>query len=240
MTMSRYRVAPRSGHMENVKRIFGYLRAFSDLSIKFRTGIPDYDQHMDPEENETTKQAWKIVYHDATEELPPDAPEPLGNPVRLSLFVDANLVHDKVTGRACTGILTLLNQTPIDWYSKRQNTVETATYGSEFVAARIATDQIIDLRYTLRMLGIPMDGPAWMFGDNLSVINSSTIPSSTLKKRHHFLAYHRVREAIAAGILRFAHISGKENPSDILTEFCSRAKAWPLIQPFLGWWHSHT
>ena len=73
-----------------------------------------------------------------------------------------------VTGRAVAGVLHLINGTPIDWFSKRQDTLETATYGSEFVAARIATGQIIDLRSTLRYLGVPIKGKAYMFGDNQS------------------------------------------------------------------------
>ena len=92
--------------------------------------------------------------------------------------------------------------------------METATYGSEFVAARIATEQIMDLRYTLRMFGAPIDGPSWMFGDNLSVVLQSNVPSSSIKKRHNALAYHRVREAVAAGILNFVHINSKQNPAD--------------------------
>ena len=99
----------------------------------------------------------------------------------------------------------MMNKTPIDWYSKRQATVETATYGSEFVAARIATHQIIDLRTTLRYLGVPVNGESFMFGDNQSVVTSSTIPHSALNKRHNALSYHRVREAVAAGIIRFYH-----------------------------------
>jgi hypothetical protein len=55
------------------------------------------------------------------------------------------------TGRAVTGVLHLCNQTLFDWYSKRQATVETATFGSEFTAATIAVDQIIDLKTTLRL-----------------------------------------------------------------------------------------
>jgi hypothetical protein len=77
----------------------------------------------------------------------------------------------------------------------------------------------MDLRYTLRMMGIPIDGPAWLFGDNQSVIISSTIPHSNLNKRHNALSYHRVREAIAAEIMYFLHMDGKYNPSDILTKF---------------------
>jgi hypothetical protein len=50
-----------------------------------------------------------------------------------------------VTGRSVTAILHFLNQTPMDWYSKKQATVETATFGSEFIAARTTIDQIVDL-----------------------------------------------------------------------------------------------
>ena len=87
----------------------------------------------------------------------------------------------------------MLNKTPIDWYSKRQAAVETATYGFEFVIVRIATDKIIETRYMLRMLGVPLNGPSYLFGDNLAVVNSSSIPDDTLKKRHNALSYPRVR-----------------------------------------------
>eukprot|EP00957_Ditylum_brightwellii_P097088 7393652-Ditylum_brightwellii.AAC.1 len=69
-------------------------------------------------------------------------PEPCGKPVMTTTCVDANLLHDVITGRSCTGIIYLLDKNPIDWFSKRQNTVETATYGSEVVAVRTAVDQI--------------------------------------------------------------------------------------------------
>jgi hypothetical protein len=127
-------------------------------------------------------------------------PTPRGNLVYTTTFEDANLMHDLTTGRSCTGILHLVNQTPVAWFSKRQKTVETATYCSEFVAAKIATGQIMDLRYTLRMMGVPLDGKAYMFGDNQSAIISGTIPHSSLNKRHNALAYHHVREAIASDV----------------------------------------
>ena len=144
-------------------------------------------------------------------------------------------MHCLLTGRSCTGVIHLLNQTPIYWFSKKQKSVETATYGSEFVAAKIATEQIMDLKYTVRMMGIPLDGPAWMFGDNQSVIVSSTLPHSALNKRHNALAYHRVREAVAAGVMYFMKVSGKTNVSDIFTKFLPWADFWPLVQPLLFW-----
>ena len=229
MTMSRFRAAPRVGHLERLKRIYGYLRQYKKTAIKFRTEMPDYSAYK------TEDLTWGHVYHPCKEDIPEDKPEPKGKLVRTSTFVDANLMHDLITGRSATGIIHLLNKTPISWFSKRQNTCETATYGSEFVAARIGVDQIIDLRYTLRMLGVPLDGPSWMFGDNLSVIQSSTIPSSSLKKRHNALCYHRVREAQACGVIRFCHIPGKDNPADICTKHMSSREWFPLMKPLIFW-----
>jgi len=88
-----------------------------------------------------------------------------------------------ISGRSVTGILHLLNMTPVDWYSKLQTTVETATFGSEYVAARTATEQILDLRLTLRYLGVPLDGPSFMFGDNESVVNTASVPWPSLNSK---------------------------------------------------------
>ena len=128
-----------------------------------------------------------------------------------------------------------LNQTPIDAYTKRQSTVETATYGSEFVAARTAVDQIIDIRTTLRYLGVPIRDKSYMFGDNKSVVTSSTIPNSTISKRHHLASYHRVREAIAAKFISFHWKDGKSNPADILSKHWEFAAVWPMLKPILFW-----
>ena len=145
--------------------------------------------------------------------------------------MDANLHHDLFTGRAVTAILHIVNGTPTDWYSKRQATVETATYGSEFVAGRIAVDQIVDLRYALMYLAVPIRSKSFTFGDNKSVITSSTIPNSLLSKRHHISAYHRVREAIPLIYLMFIWKDGKTNPADILSKHWEFPQIGPLLKP---------
>ena len=175
------------------------------------------------------------VYGEVSEVLPTDAPEPLGKSVVLTTCVDANLYHDWVTGRAVTGILHFVNQTPFEWYAKKQPMVETATYGSEFVAAKTATQQIIGTRTTLRYLGVHIRGETRLFGDNASVVTSSSVPQSPLKKRHHALAYHSAREAIAAHILDFQHIPGEINPSDILSKHWGYSQIWPTLQPIMFW-----
>ena len=230
MSMSRFRTAPRDGHLRRLKRVFGYLRKFPEGAIRFRTQVPSH-QVPDHKDYDWTHS----VYGNDPEEVPDDMPEPKGKVIRTTSFVDANLYHCLVTGRACTGILHFVNQTPIEWFSKRQGSVETATYGSEFVAARQATEQIMDLRYTLRAMGMPIDGPSWMFGDNQSVITSSTIPQSLLSKRHNALSYHRVREAIAREIFYFCKIDGKQNPADCLTKAAGHQVFWPIVKLMLFW-----
>ena len=83
----------------------------------------------------------EMIYGSPEEDLDPNDPPPLGELVRTSTFADANLMHDYVTGRACSGIIHFVNQTPVECFSKCQNTVETSSYGSEFIAARIATEK---------------------------------------------------------------------------------------------------
>ena len=94
-------------------------------SICIRTEEPDYSDIPDLSHD------WsRSVYGELSEVLPYNAPEPLGKYVTLTHYFDANLMHNIVTGRSVTGILHVINKTPIDWYSKKQATVETATYGS--------------------------------------------------------------------------------------------------------------
>src|SRR5687768_12211509 len=113
-------------------------------------------------------------------------------------------------GRFVTGVLHILNATPIDWYSKKQATVETATYGSEFVAAKICVEQVVDLRNTLRYLGVPIGDLSYMFGDNESVVNSSSIPHYKLHKRHTALSFHHVSEAFAFKFIGFYFLPGAD------------------------------
>jgi len=190
--------------------------------------MPDYSDLPIPE------YSWaRSVYGDVHEQRPSDAPKPKGKVGRSTTYKDANLYHDLMTGRAVTGVLHFLNGTPIDWYSKKQPTVETATYGSEFCAGKVAIQQIADLRITLQYLGVPIEKSAYLFGDNKSVVDSSTIPHSQLSKRHHALAYHFTREAVASGMVIFGHIPGTINPADILSKHWDHATVYPMLRPIL-------
>jgi hypothetical protein len=139
------------------------------------------------------------------------------------------------TGKSVTGILHLINKTPLDWYSKKQATVETATYGSEFIAARICVEQIIYLASTLRYIEVPVREKNCMFGDNKSVADSSMGLHAKLHKRHTMLSFHHIRDAIASGKVGFYFIPGEINPADILSKHWGYTQIRERLKSLLFW-----
>jgi hypothetical protein len=131
------------------------------------------------------------------------------------------------------GILIFMQRAPILWYSKRQNPVETLTFGSEFVAMKTAADQVEALRYKIRMMGIPLDGGTDVYCDNQSVFTNAASPESTPKKRHNVIAYHRKREVIAASIIRVAWIEGGLHVADLLTKILAGPRHKELVKMVL-------
>jgi hypothetical protein len=77
------------------------------------------------------------------------------------------------------------------------------------VASRIVTKLILEVRYIIRSLGVALDGPVLVLGDNISLVLITRVPSSVLKKKHNAIAYHRVGEAIASRIMMFAFIKSE-------------------------------
>jgi hypothetical protein len=151
----------------------------------------------------------------------------------MTVYADADHAYDLVTRRSITGILVMINNTPVRWISKRQKAVETSAYGSGLVASRISTELIPEVRYMLRSLGVVLDGPELMVGDNMSAVVNTTVPSSVLKKKHNAFAYQHIRKAIAARIMRFSYIKSEENVNDVLTKPLSNEKFHYLMKRWL-------
>jgi len=225
--LSSHLAEPRVGHLEQVFHIFSYLKHHINSHLVFDP------QYVAWENAEFKEHDWQEFYRDAQEAIPTNAPEPRGHAVQMNAFVDANHAGNKITRRSHTGILIYLNCAPIIWYSKAQNTVESSTFGSEFIAMRILVELLESLRYKLRMMGIPIDGPVNTFCDNKSVVTNATTPTSTLKKKHNSIAYHRVREAVAAKILQITKVHTSENLADLLTKPLAGPQLKQLIQKIL-------
>ena len=136
----------------------------------------------------------------------------------MSTYVDSDHAGDTITCRSRTGFIVYLNSSPIFWFSKKQGGIETSSFGSEFIAMKQCCEYIRGLRYKLRMMGIPVDGPAFIFGDNKSVLVNSSQPDSVLKKKSNSIAYHFVREGSATDEWRVTYIPTAQNVADLLTK----------------------
>ena len=162
--------SPRIGNLEQVFHIFGYLKDNSKRKLGFDPGHPKIDI------NRFHGFDWQDFYKVVKEAIPPNMPKPGGNSVSTHYFVDANHVGNKVTCRSQTGIIIFVNKIPIIAFSKRQNTVETSTFGSYFTALKNAVELVKALRYKLHMFGVPIEGPTNVFCDNELLYKNVSTP----------------------------------------------------------------
>ena len=132
--------------------------------------------------------------------------------------VDADHASDTVTRRSRTGILVYLNCSLIHWWSKKHTSIESSSFGAEFIAMKQCCEYLRGLRYKLRMMGIPCDEPSHIYSDNQAVLANTTMPDSTLKKKSQSIPYHFVREGSARGDWRMAYMKTHDNKADLLTK----------------------
>ena len=231
--LSSHLALPRRGHLNEVFHIFAHLKKHHNSEMVYDPTDVDVDRGAFPREDWT----YSIYGEDNMNEvLPANMPPPLGNAFTMRVFVDSDHAGDQVTRRSRTGFIVFLNNAPIYWSSKKQNSCETSTYGSELLAMKQATEYVRGLRYKLRMMGIPVDEPAFVFGDNQSVLANTTKPGSTIKKKCHSIAYHFIREGCSRDEWRTAYINTAENIADLLTKpLPSGEKRWYFVSKILHW-----
>jgi len=209
---------PRRGHLETIFRIYAYLDKKHNSTMVFDPSYPEID-HRSFKDCE-----WKNFYGDVKEAIPTNAPTARGKEVDVRLFCDSDHAGDRLTRRSRTGYLIYLNMSPVAWQSKKQATVESSVFGAEFVAMKVGMETCRGLRYKLRMMGVPISGPTYIYGDNMSVIHNTQRPESVLKKKSNSICYHAIRESVAMGESLTTHVPTALNPADICTKVISGGK----------------
>jgi hypothetical protein len=169
--LSSYLAQPHEGHLEAALHIMGYLKLKHNSRLIFDPTYPTINMNQFPQYD------WTEFYGDVSEAIPPDMPPPLGKDVDLRMMVDSDHAGDKTRRRSRSGILIFLNMALIDWLSKRQPTIETLVFGAEFVGMKQSIERLRGIRYKLRMMGVPLTGPSYIYGDNKSAITNSTTPN---------------------------------------------------------------
>ena len=201
-------------------RIFHYLSKKPKKTIYMDPAIP----HIDFGDFNHNTDEFKEYYRDAEELLPYRMPPPRGRPVVTSGFVDASHGANKKTRRSHTGYILFVNRAPVKWISRRQQTVETSAFSSEFIAMKQCIEDVEHLRFKLRMFGIPLDDSypeTYLRCDNEGLVKNASLVESTLNKKHSAIAYHFTRWNVAANVVRIAWIQTKDNLADALTKLLS-------------------
>ena len=221
--LSFYLAYPREGHLEAAIHIMGYLRLKHNTRLIFDPTYPKIN------EDDFPKFDWTEFYGDVTEAIPTDMPPPLGKEVDLRMMVDSDHAGDKQTRRSRTGFLIYCNMALIIWLSKRQPTIETSVFGAKFVAMKHGIETMRGLQYKLRMLGVPLTKPTYVYGDNKSQVTNSSRPESTLKKKCNSICYHPIQESVAMGESLISHLRTWFNLSDFLTKVTNVMKRHRLV-----------
>ena len=234
--LSQYLAQPREGHLIQAINIFSYLDHHNRTWLVLDP--TRFEVNWVPQGNEDSPQiraqVMKRQYYDAEDLIPPNMPKPRGKAVDISIFVDADHAGNKVTRRSHTGVIIYVNMAPIVWYSKRQNLVESSTFGSEFMALKTSIELLDGLVFKLRMMGVPIDGPARVFCDNDSVVRSSTFPEVVLKRKTSSIAFHLIREAVAAEKILIYYERSSSNIADLFTKLLPKIKRRELVRCVLS------
>jgi hypothetical protein len=210
--LSTFLCMPREGHLDAVYHLFAYLSLHHNARVVFDSTYPDADMRA------FIKTDWKPMCGDAKEAIPPNAPVTRVKSIDLRIFVDSDHAGEHFKRRSRTGVVVYLNMAPIVWFSKRQPTVEASVSGAEFVAMKTGLETTRGLRYKLRMMGVAIDGPIYVYGNNMLVVHNTQRPESLLNKKSNTICYHAVRESAAMGVSIIGHIPSVNNPADICTK----------------------
>ena len=132
-----------------------------------------------------TKCDWTDYYQDTREAIPINAPEPKGKEVDTCMFVYSDHARDKKSQRSKSGLLIYIITALLQWYSKKQSTVEISEFGAELVAMKQGIGDLRGFRYELRMKCVSISCPSYIFEDNMSLIhNVSRLVSA--QEEHQF------------------------------------------------------
>jgi len=213
--MSSHSALPREGHLKEVLHVFAHLKKYHNSELIFNPSDPPMEEGLFDCQDWTNSECGHVA---GEEEIPGNASPPRGKEFLVRAKGEADHAVHTQTRISRTGFIVYLQCAPIYWFSKKQNSVESSSFGSEFFAMKQCCEYLRGLRYKLRMMGVPVNAPAYMFGDNLSVLCNTTMPDSILKKKTNSICYHLIREGAVRDEWRTAYVNTHDNEADLLTK----------------------
>ena len=226
--MSSHLALPRVGHINQVCHVFGYLRKHHNTELAFDPRDPMVDASEFNRKDWASSEIGHLL--EERKELPPKMPQPREAGFITTTKVDA---ADVIARRSSTGFIVCTNCAPMIWHSKKQNSLESSSFGSEFVTMKACCEHLVVHRHRLKIMGTPCEGPSHVYGDDLSVLYNTTMPDSTLKKKNQSIAYHLIREGVARAEWRTTHANALLNEADSLTKTLSEEKQKVFVRVIL-------
>ena len=193
-TLARYSHVATENHFSDLVRVFEYLNKYPDRHLEVRDTNVDFSDYIQGLDYECIRKDMAAYYPNAESVWDDKWPEPKGEPVEVTVTVDADHATDQKMRRSKTGIMLFIGSNLYKSVSKMQKTVADSTFSAEIIALGHAADETRNLLYTLRSLGIAVKMPIHIFLDSKSAVDNVTIPGSPLKKKHECIHYHKLRE----------------------------------------------
>ena len=172
-------------------------------------------------------------YGGGQEAKPMDSPYPLGKDITLRMFFDSDHAEDKSDRRSRTGFMVFVNMEMINWHTRKQAHVECAVFGAKFVAMKQGVEALRGIRFKLQMMGVKIDVPTYVYGDNMSVIHNTSNPELVFKNKSNSICYHFVREAVVMKTFLSTHVPTAINWADLLWKVLFGKKRRELVQGVL-------
>ena len=210
--MSSHGALHREGHLETAVHVMACVGQKYNSRLVYDLSYPEID-HSSFKECDCLE-----FYRDVQEAIPLNAPEPQSKEVDISMFVDSDHAGDKVSHRSRSGFLIYVNIALVQWFSKKQSAVVTSVFGAEFVIMKQDIDALGGLRYKLRMMGILISDPSYIYGDDMSVKHNTSRLESVLRKKSNSVCYHAVCESVTMGESVVGNKPSKEKIADLLTK----------------------
>jgi hypothetical protein len=161
---------PREGHLDAMYHLLTYLSLYQNARVVFDPTYPDVDMRA------FINTDLKPIYGDVKKETPQNYPVTREKEIDIRLFVDSDHAGEHFTRRSRTGFVIYMNMAPIMWLSKRQPTVESSVFGAKCVAMKNGIETTRGLRHELRVMGVAIEGPTYVYGNNISVVHNTQRP----------------------------------------------------------------
>ena len=160
MMSSHTVMMPREGHLDHFIFIFSYLKTHHNSRLVLDPTYPDIEMGQFKHHN------WKQLYGNVKETITLNAPMFLGKEFLMMVYVDADFAGNSLTRQSRSGFMVMMTSAPLYWFSKKQSSMETSSFGSEFMAIRQCCECLKGLRYKLGMMRVPVNNPCFLYGDN--------------------------------------------------------------------------